>query len=92
MTLLHMHKGFSHYRKKQTSLDIIRWCHCDFAYINGGGYVRKCAQALGLLSGLLLKVHLVPSCFGSHIPSVSATSVPLEEWDYNHTGKCSLFV
>ena len=29
---------------------------------------------------------------GSHRPSVPATSVPLKEWDYNHTGKCSLFV
>ena len=29
---------------------------------------------------------------GSHRPSNSATSVPLEEWNYNQTGKCSLFV
>ena len=29
---------------------------------------------------------------GSHRPLVLATSVPLEEWDYHHTGKCSLFV
>ena len=28
----------------------------------------------------------------SHRPSNSATSVPLEEWNYSHTGKCSLFV
>ena len=32
------------------------------------------------------------SFLGSHRPSVLATSVPLEEWDYYHTGKCSLFV
>ena len=28
----------------------------------------------------------------SHRPCNSATSVPLEEWNYSHTGKCSLFV
>ena len=35
---------------------------------------------------ILWLIHL-----GSHIPSVLATSVPLKEWDYHHTGKCSLF-
>ena len=29
---------------------------------------------------------------GSHRPSNSATSVPLEEWNYNQIGKCFLFV
>ena len=28
---------------------------------------------------------------GSHRPSNSATLVPLEEWNYNLTGKCYLF-
>ena len=28
----------------------------------------------------------------SHRPSLAATSVPLEEWNYNQKGKCSLFV
>ena len=32
------------------------------------------------------------SFLGSHRPSVLSTSVPVEEWDYYHTGKCSLFV
>ena len=31
-------------------------------------------------------------CLGSHRPSNAATSVPLKEWNYNQTGKCSLFV
>ena len=31
-------------------------------------------------------------CLGSHRPSNLATLVPLEEWNYNQTGKCSLFV
>ena len=29
---------------------------------------------------------------GSHIPSHLANSVPLKEWNYYQTGKCSLFV
>ena len=29
---------------------------------------------------------------GSHIPSNLAASVPLMEWNYSQTGKCSLFV
>ena len=29
---------------------------------------------------------------GSHRPFNLATSVPLKEWNYNWTGKCSLFV
>ena len=29
---------------------------------------------------------------GSHRPSNSATLVPLEEWNYNQTWKCSLYV
>ena len=37
---------------------------------------------------------LVPQlgCLGRHRPSNSATSVPLKEWNYNQTEKCSLFV
>ena len=37
---------------------------------------------------------LVPQLvhLGSHRPSNLATSVPLKEWNYNQTGKCSLFV
>ena len=37
---------------------------------------------------------LVPQLvhLGSHRPSHLANSVPLKEWNYNQTGKCSLFV
>ena len=39
--------------------DIIRWCHCLYAYIEVGGYIRQHASALGLSSGFLAVVHLV---------------------------------
>ena len=37
---------------------------------------------------------LVPQLghLGSHRPSNLAPPVPLKEWNYNQTGKCSLFV
>ena len=64
-----------------------------------GGYKSEHAQDLGfflvcsvILFGLFL--WLVPQLvhLGSHRPSHSANSVPLKEWNYNLTGKCSLFV
>ena len=90
MTLLHMHKGFSHLNEEADNCDVIRWCHCCSTYKKEGGYIWKCAWALGVLLLLLVLFQFV--CPGSHRPSVLATSVPLEEWDYHHTGKCSLFV
>ena len=46
------------------------------------------------LLGQFLVFWLVPQLvhLGSHRPSNSATLVPLEEWNYNQTGKCSFFV
>ena len=42
--------------------------------------------------GFFLLVCPVSFGLGSHRSSDLATSVPLEEWEYNHIGKCSLFV
>ena len=66
-------------------------------YIGGGikGSAHE-TEGLGLWFWFLvwLSVQLVPQLvhLGSHRPSNLATLVPLEEWIYNQTGKCSLFV
>ena len=41
-----------------------------------------------------LSFWLIPQLvhLGSHRPSNLVTLVPLKEWNYNQTGKCSLFV
>ena len=69
----------------------------------GGRYKSRCTwdpgvswlvQFSSLVHSFGLFVWLVPWLVhpGSHRPSNLATSVPLEEWNYNQTGKCSLFV
>ena len=65
----------------------------------GGGDKRKHAQDQGALTWVLVLslvqlFGLVPQlvCLESHRPSNLATLVPLEEWNYNQAGKCSLFV
>ena len=55
------------------------------------GSVHKTWDGFGS-SGQLFWLVSQLVCPGSHKPSNSATSVPLEEWNYNQTGKCSLFV
>ena len=65
----------------------------------GGGDRREHAQDQGALTWVLVLslvqlFRLVPQLIhpGSHRPSNLVTSVPLKEWNYNQTGKCSLFV
>ena len=62
---------------------------------------RKCTQDQGVQLSSVLSIQSVHGLFwlipqlvflGSHRTSNSATLVPLEEWNYNQTGKCSLFV
>ena len=49
-----------------------------------GSSVQSLVQSFWLISW--------SACVGSHRPSNLATSVPLEELNYNQTGECSLFV
>ena len=63
----------------------------------GGRDKRKCTwdqRTLVLVLSLVQLFRLVPWLvhLGSHRPSNLATLVPLKEWNYNQTGKCSLFV
>ena len=64
-----------------------------------GRYKRKYAQDPGgsvmySFSLFIWFFWLVPQLghLASHRPSNLATLIPLEEWNYNQTGKCSLFV
>ena len=65
---------------------------CHYAYIESWGYIRgACTNSRLIICVFLAAVH--PSyLLRSHWPSVMATSVPLDEWEYNLTGKCSSFV
>ena len=53
---------FSHLKGRADDHDIIRWCHCLYAYVEVGGYIRECTWALGLLSGFWAAVYLVALC------------------------------
>ena len=79
-------QGFSHLKREADNCDIIRWHHCYFTNIEGDVY-KPWGTHLGFWLHYI-QLHFVRS----HRPSVVATSVPLEQWDYNLTGKCSLFV
>ena len=84
-TLLHIYKVFSCPECRNRW----QWCHfmmslMPFLHMLGKGYICLFGSAVWLVPWL---VHL-----GSHRPSTSATPVPLEEWNYNQAGKCSLFV
>ena len=93
VTLLHMCKGSSCLKGEADVCDIIRWHHCCSAYINEGVVFKKAHTSLGaLIWSLVLGLFGTTSFLGSHRPSVLATLVPLEEWEYNYTGKFSLFV
>ena len=65
-------------------------------YVREGikGSVYKTGALSGSGSWFISAVWLVPQLVhpASHIPSTLATSLPLEEWNYNQIGKCSLFV
>ena len=60
--------------------------------IKGSSYEAEGLSGAGSWFGSA--VWLVPQLVhaGSHRPSTSATLVPVKEWNYNQTGKCSLFV
>ena len=63
MTLLHIHKGFSHLNEIDIH-DIIRWCHCHSAYVNEGKVKRKHAWALEFIHSLLVLGSLAHSLVG----------------------------
>ena len=93
VNLLCMHKGFSHLKEEADDHYVIRWCHCHFAFVSEGGLSNEACTSLGaLIWSLVVGSFGSTSFLGSHRPSVLATSVLCEEWDYNHTGKYSLFV
>ena len=82
-------KVFSCLDEEADDCDVIRLCHCISSYINEGGlYKEECMGPGALLWSLVVDLFGSTSFVGSHRPSVSATLVPLKEWDYNHTGKC----
>ena len=85
-------QGFSYLKSEADYHDIIRWCHCCCTYVKGWGlYKESMHEPSGSHLGFWLqyiRLHLIRS----HRPSLVATSVPLEEWNYNQKGKCSLFV
>ena len=85
-------QGFSCLKSEADVHDIIRWCLCHYAYIEDWGlYKESTHKPWGSHLGFWL--HYIQLHFmRSHRLSLVATSVPLEEWDYNSTGKCSLFV
>ena len=91
MTLFHMCKIFPTGIRKQMIVMSLGG-HCHYAYVKGWGlYKGSVHEPQGYHLGfwlLYIQFYLVRS----HHPSVVATSVPLKEWDYNFTGKCSLFV
>ena len=83
---------FSHLEGRTDNHDIIRWCHCHYAYVEVRGlYKGVCMSPGGSCLGFWLN-HIWLHFVRSHRPSPVATSVPLEEWDYNLTGKCPLFI
>ena len=94
MTLLCMCKGFSHLNEADDH-DIIRLCQCHSAYVNEEVYKEVHMTPRGSFGssffGLFFSWFWL-ICPGSHRPSASATLVPLVEWDYHHTRKCSLFL
>ena len=98
-TQLHRCEGFSHPKCRSRQ----QWCHLMMSLISFLCKLRVAikvsmhrTQGSSVLSFdlsvcfLLLVPPLVH--LESHISSNSATSVPLEEWNYNQTGRCSLFV
>ena len=100
MTLLCMHKGFSHPKCRSRW----QWHHLMMSlmsclHILGVGIKGSMHETEGLrlwfwVLSLVPLLGLVPQLvhLGSNKPTNLAISVPLEEWNYNQIGKCSLFV
>ena len=89
MTLLCMHKVFPTRKGEQMIVMSFSDVTVIHTHVEGWEYKRRaCTWALGLLSGFLAAVHLVTSCEKLHGPTPAAILVPLQEWDYNCTGKC----
>ena len=87
VTLLCTCKGSSCLKGEADDCDVIRWCHCHSAYVNEGVVFKEAHMSPGASSLIVASSGSLDSFLsflGSHRPSVSATSVPLEEWDYNH--------
>ena len=85
-------QGFSHLKGEADDCDIIWWCHCHDAYVQGWGlYKESTHEPWGSHLGFWLpyiQLHFVRS----HRLSLVATLVPLKEWDYKFTVKCSVFI
>ena len=81
-------QGLSHLKREADDPDIIRWCHCHYTYVEGWElYKESVHEPWGSCLGFWL--HYIQLHFmRSHGSSLVATSVPLEEWDYNLKGKC----
>ena len=87
----HVQRFFPPKVQKQTTVTLL-YDVTDVLLMYGGEGVKGSAHKTEGLSGagswFGSAVWLVPKLFhlGSHRPSTSATSVPLEEWNYNQTG------
>ena len=57
----------------------------------GGGYIKRVQTSLEAIIWVFGAEHS-GNLLRGHQPSVAVTSVPLVEWKYILTGKCSLFI
>ena len=85
-------QGFSCVKREADDHDIISWCHCHDAYVEGWGLYKQSMQSLEAFIWVFGCTIFSYTSMRSHRPSLMATSVPLKEWDYNFTEECSLFV
>ena len=42
-------QGFSHWKREADNCDVIRWCHCHYAYVEVGDYKRRAQTSLRAL-------------------------------------------
>ena len=89
---VHMCKGVSCLEGRADNHDIIRWCHCCYAYVEVRGLHKGAHMSPGALIWVFDCSTFGCTLLGATYPLLQLPHCLSREWDYNLTGKCPLFI